>query len=653
MTHPLSATRDPVLPAASPWRKAWRYVVRPEPDRVLLEQLRLVHGNAALSFGATFPAAAMIVWLFYSAGQSNPLIAWLAAVGAGCAITIWLAYWFLRSHQTQADAARAYTLTLAVYPLYGSLWGFLSWLTLDQASTVNAIFLVCATAGVLTGGMTFMAPLLPVYAGFALLLVLPLSAKLFVQAEPGFLMLGGGAMLMLATVIGQAARSSRSIRSMIELRFAHEALLAQLRGESERANQARASAEAARHEAEAARQESESARHEAESARHESETARHDAETARHAAEAADLAKSKFLAAASHDLRQPIHAQGLFLDVLANTPLSVQQVEILASARVASRASAEMLNTLLDFSRIEAGVVQPHRQPFAMQTLLHRIENDLAPLADAKSLAYRSRETEAVVDSDAALVEMILRNLMSNAIRYTDRGGVLIACRRRGDRLLVEVRDTGIGIAPEHHEEVFREFHQLGNPERDRRKGLGLGLAIAKGLAEACGHALTLKSQPGRGSTFRLSLPLTQTAPVPDALASGPSAASANVLRGLRVLVLDDDEAICAGMAHLLRKWGCECDTAETIDAALASARATPPAVFITDYRLREQQTGTAAIEALRLLLGADLPALLITGDTAADRLREASKSGVTLLHKPVSPEQLLQALVLLVRAEI
>lgn len=586
------------------------------PDRILVEQLRLVHTNAAVSFGATFIAAVMTALFLHASGRTNLLMVWLTAVGVWCGAAVWLAWWVLHLRYPLAAASRANWLTFALYVSYGGLWGVLSWLPLDHTTPAHTIWLGCVVAGVLAGGMTFMAPLLPTYAGFALLLMIPLAANFLMRGTPGYLVLSGGSVLMLLALLGQAMRTSQSLRSMIELRFAHEALLEKLRTET-------ASAESARHEADMARQE---------------------AESARVAAEEANLAKSKFLAAASHDLRQPIHAQGLFLAVLAGTPLTVFQVEVLASARVASRASAEMLNTLLDFSRIEAGVVKPYRQPFAMQTLLHKIENDLAPLADAKSLAYRSPETAAVVDGDAALIEMILRNLISNAIRYTERGGVLIACRRRGGMLVVEVRDTGIGIAPEHQQEVFREFHQLGNPERDQLKGLGLGLAIAQGLANVCGHLLTLTSWVGRGSIFRLNVPLASLASMQD-VQSPAQTYDAPDLKGMRVLVLDDDEAVREGMARLLRSWGCVCDVVETIGAAEALAQRHRPAVFITDYRLREEQTGTAAITLLRATLGAELPVLMITGDTEPARLREAVACGVPLLHKPVLPEQLFQAL--------
>ena len=623
MPQALTPTREAVPGAGSRWRAAFGKIAWRAPNPVLVEQLRLVHANATVSFGATFIAAVLTAWLLMrSAERPALLMAWLVAVGLWCGAAVWLSTWVLHARQPHALASRANALTFALYTSYGALWGTLSWLPLDWGLPLHTIWLACVVTGVLTGGMTFMAPLLPTYVGFALLLVMPLSVNFAVREIPGLLVLSAGAILILLTVLGQALRTSQSLRNMIELRFANEALLEELRVESARYQQAQASAEAARHEA----------------------------ERAQLAAVAANLAKSKFLAAASHDLRQPIHAQGLFLEVLAGTPLTVFQVEVLASARVASRASAEMLNTLLDFSRIEAGVVKPYRQPFAMQTVLHKIENDLAPLADAKSLAYRSPETAAVVDGDAALIAMILRNLISNAIRYTEHGGVLIACRRRSGMLVVEVRDTGIGIAPEHQEEVFREFHQLGNPERDQRKGLGLGLAIAQGLANVCGHPLSLSSRLGRGSVFRLTLPLTSVAAVQE-VQMPASEHGAPELQGVRVLVLDDDEAVRAGMAQLLRSWGCVCEAAETIGAAEALARQHRPSVFITDYRLREEQTGTAAIAVLRALLGPELPALMITGDTEPTRLREAIASGVPLLHKPVLPEQLLQALLKLAPA--
>jgi len=225
-------------------------------------------------------------------------------------------------------------------------------------------------------------------------------------------------------------------------------------------------------------------------------------------AENSNSAKSKFLAAISHDVRQPLHAQALFLDVLARTELSTHQRDLLDSANAAAKSCGEMLNTLLDFSRVEAGIMTPRQQSFRLQPLLNKIEREFGPQSDAKGIVYRSRETDLLAQSDPMLVELILRNLVSNAIRYTERGGLLVTCRKRGAEVLLEVWDTGIGISTAHQQAVFREFFQLNNPERDRQRGLGLGLAIVDSLARSLNHRLSLASTPGRGSVFRLSMPI-------------------------------------------------------------------------------------------------------------------------------------------------
>ena len=368
---------------------------------------------------------------------------------------------------------------------------------------------------------------------------------------------------------------------------------------------------------------------------------------AKHQAEEANLAKSKFLAAASHDLRQPIHAQGLFLNVLSRTELTAYQSEVLTNAMTASKASSSMLNALLDFARIEAEVIEPRLQPFHLQPLLNKLELEFEMQADTKGIAYRSRETDLVVQSDPILVELILRNLISNAIRYTDNGGLLVVCRKRGDQAVLEVWDTGLGIAHENQQEIFREFHQFGNPERDQRKGLGLGLAIANGLARTLGQCLTLCSVLHRGSLFRLTLPISSAVLPTTQL---PLEFSNVRLLNLRVLVIDDDELVRAGMLYLLRGWGCVCCVAESIEAALEQASLYTPDLVISDYRLREQCSGIEAIAALRALLGDDLPALLITGDTAPDLLQEALASGIPLLHKPVSAGELSQSLLMVLK---
>jgi len=569
-------------------------------QQMLVEQLRLQLGNVGSSVIPTLLVAPLVVWVLAGGANLWPLVAWCTAVIVFKLFLAWDSKRLLAADIGPADAPRLLRHKVLLNLIDGALWGALAWVGMDHAGVAGSVLVVAVLVGVCGSSMTSLAPLLPVFVVFALAELVVMASKLLSMDDMAYTALAGTAVLYVAALIGQARNGARTTRRTIALRYENLELIERLRVESGHAQQAH------------------------------------------HDAQEANLAKSKFLAAASHDLRQPIHAQGLFLEVLARGNLSGGQREALDNARTTWQASAEMLDTLLDFSRLEAGVVQPQVQTFALQPLLNRIENELAPQADAKGIVYRSRETRAVVRSDPALVALILRNLVSNAIRYTERGGVLVACRQRGQRLLLEVWDSGVGIAADQHQAVFREFHQLGNAERDRRKGLGLGLAIAQGLARALGQELTLASRPGRGSVFRFALPLARTTAVapPVEPVAGPLQAF-----DIHVLVIDDDEAVRAGMQQLLAIWGCSCDVADSIEEAQAHARLRRPELAIVDYRLRESRTGAGAVAALREEFGAQLPVLLITGDTAPERLREALATGVPLLHKPVLPSDLHRAM--------
>ena len=359
-------------------------------------------------------------------------------------------------------------------------------------------------------------------------------------------------------------------------------------------------------------------------------------------AEAALSAKSTFLAAASHDLRQPMHALGLFLYSLQRTELNGKQRELAANIESSSNAAREMLDTLLDFSKLEAGAVVAKPVSFPLQPMLRKLENEFAPLADARNLVYRWRDTTAFAHADPALVELILRNFISNAIRYTERGGLFIACRRRGEGLVLEVWDTGIGIPASQHRDIFREFYQLANPERNRNKGLGLGLAIVEGLARTMALQVDLASTPGRGSVFRLALPAGTAQPDANLPAPAPDA---SLLNGRKVLLVEDDQAARLAMANLLREWGCDCQAFESIEEAFDALSGFIPDLVITDFRLREKRTGQDVLDGVTKRLGRRVPAIIVTGDTAPQRLRETLASGATLLHKPVAPSALYAAM--------
>ncbi len=361
------------------------------------------------------------------------------------------------------------------------------------------------------------------------------------------------------------------------------------------------------------------------------------------AAERANAAKSRFLAAASHDLRQPIHALGLFTDHLRET-LRDQPKALQIADRIESSVEAMegLFDALLDISRLDAGVIEKNVCHFPVQRLLARIEATFAPLAIERGLRFSVVRSRAVVRSDPVLLERIVGNLVANAIKYTAQGGVVVGCRRRAAGVSIQVWDSGPGISEDHHNEVFQEFFQLENPERDRTRGLGLGLAIVARVARLLNHhPVLLRSVVGKGSMFAINVPLGDARLVAEDRAGAPLLTDR--FPGTWVAVVDDETAILQGMHDLLSGWGCNVVAAAagaTLLAALRERKVVPE-IVISDYRLRDNENGIEVIRHAQREFGMGIPGILITGDSAPDRVREAAASGFELLHKPVAPARL------------
>lgn len=369
-------------------------------------------------------------------------------------------------------------------------------------------------------------------------------------------------------------------------------------------------------------------------------------------AEQANVAKSRFLAAASHDLRQPLHALGLFVTALNERGRHPGLRGIVENINRCVAALGSLFDTLLDVSRLDAGVVEPKRVHFALRSLLERLALEYEPQGRVKGLIFGIAGGEQVVYSDLALTERILRNLLGNAVRYTSQGGVWIEAHAAGDQVEIAVRDTGPGIPPDKREEVFHEFVQLGNPERDRANGLGLGLAIVRRLVALLDGTVTVEAAAGGGSVFRVRLPRGEPSAVATMMEEVLTL-PAKPFVGRVIVVIDDERAVREAMQVLLDGWGCDTVVAEDAAGAAQALRAADlvPDVVIADYRLRDSATGVQAIEQLQAEFGATLPGFIITGDTAPERLQEARASGYLLLHKPVQPGKLRAALTNLRRA--
>ena len=510
-------------------------------------------------------------------------------------------------------------IMIAGFAVLGLMWGALVVMAALTGGDLPLLALVATVvASISAAVLGVCGSCWPAYVGFLLAAGGAVNAGFLLYDHSLAKMLAVFAALYVVSMLTFARSLERSALRLIELRFENRDLVAALQTQTEQA------------------------------------------ETARELAEASNIDKSRFLAAASHDLRQPVHAIGLFLEALSNTDLNEKQRTIQRKAQSACDASGDMLGTLLDFSRIEAGVVKCEPRAFALQPVLAELAREYEPQAEAKRLHFRLRETPLWVHADPSLVSLVVRNLISNSVRYTTTGGILIGCRMRGGTVRIEVWDSGIGIDAKQHDHIFKEFVQIANAERNRAQGLGLGLAIVQKIVGVMGAAITLRSKPGSGSVFALALPLAGAAPFNaalDATQAGFTGANhergTSSLSGLAVLVVEDEQELRDAMQQLLLSWGCRCKTAADLPTALTLINAWTPDVVITDYRLRDSVTGRDVVQRIRARVRPDLPCIIVTGDTAPDRLVEATESGATLLYKPLPAAQLYGALAACRKAQI
>jgi len=357
-------------------------------------------------------------------------------------------------------------------------------------------------------------------------------------------------------------------------------------------------------------------------------------------AEKAVLAKNQFLAAASHDLRQPLHAQGLFITALEYSQLSPEANVLAEKIKLSSNSLNSLLNGLLDISSLDSNSTEYNPSDVELSSVLKQIHQQYFDYAaENESELELLIHDDLVVTSDETLLSRLIRNLVDNAVKFTHNGKITITTKVHDSNVLLSIADTGKGIPLEQQENIFTEFTQLDNPERDRQKGLGLGLAIVQRISFLMGIPLRLESSVGKGSTFTLSIPLSQNNMQYENIKSEGDETEKDSLKGHVIVVIDDESVILDGMRMIIERWQATVITAENTKQAIDQLdhQGLQPNLIISDLRLRDGKNGIQAIEKLRTEFNSSIKAILITGDTAQERIDMAAAAGLTLLHKPVN----------------
>lgn len=359
-------------------------------------------------------------------------------------------------------------------------------------------------------------------------------------------------------------------------------------------------------------------------------------------AERANLSKTRFLAAASHDLLQPLNAARLSISVLSELQASEDTRALAGQIEQSLQTIEDLIKTLLDISKLDAGVVKAEVREFPLDDVLSVVEASFAPQAAAKGIKLKVRRCGLLVRSDPILLLRVLQNLVSNAVRYTESGGVLVGVRQRGERCLIDIVDTGSGISESERETIFEEFYRGAAAAGGTHTGLGLGLAIVQRTVLTLGHLLIVKSELGRGSTFRLALHHSGAAPSESGKAAGRPPAI-HEMTGAVVLLIENDQDVREATARLLERWSCRVLPAQGLNdiAPLLAQLKEPPDLVLADYHLDQDQTGLAALEEARRRAGTVIPAVILTADRSTSVGGEVLAAGCELMHKPIKPAEL------------
>ncbi len=590
--------------------------------RVLAARIRTLYGAGRGRFGSGIPASALIAFVMsQDAGawrlRLSPAAAcwWLALLCIqvlGIATCRWVEG-RQRDDAWMIHASRYYVWLAAASAV---VWGLASWVFLPAPSARQENLLLVGMGLVLMVGTGGAAVYRPVMLCTAVIVVALFAAGLARLGDPTHEVFALGYLAFLGGLLSYAFNQESAVTRAIELSFRNEELLAERTEQEQRARRAQAEAEAAKEQA-----------------------------------VRSERAKTAFVAAASHDLRQPMHALVQYVEHMKRAATDAALAPTIARIEESVSAMTELLNAVLDFSKISMGALKPSFGRVDVDRVMARIDVQMRPFAQSKGLRLDVQAAPLAVRTDEVLLERILRNLAVNAIKYCESGGVRLRVRARGGVARVLVCDSGIGIAAHELPRIFDEYYQVDNAARDRRRGLGLGLTIVRDLSAMLGLRVRVRSAVGRGSTFAIEIPLEASAARPRPATTAPR--SADFVRGACVLLVDDDPLARDGVATTLGDFGCRVMAAGSLQEATAALvdGEFPPQVIVADYRLGGGVDGLQAIatlvEAHRGLQGprADLPAVLVSGDTAPEVLERVARQGLSMLHKPVNVAQLHETL--------
>jgi len=585
----------------------FRFAIDDDNLPVRREQLR---ARIALYPHMILPSLLMawlMVWLMWGRVPHGLLLGWLAAINLVHAVELgqWVQW---RRKCDTADECRRWNRRFYWHGgSAGAAWGAAWLIMFAPGDLAYQALLIAVAMGFVSSAITMSPMHLPVVLIYTFAHLLPLMLQLAWQNDKPHWFLALMLLVYLIVMLEAARKLAFNFERLLRHHFEKAALLVALRGREE-------------------------------------ETAE-----ALELAEQASREKSRFLATASHDLRQPLQALRLFVDALQDAARAPEIERLGQQIGKSVDALDAMFNDLLDISRLDAGIIEPRCQHFHLDELFDRLYVDFTALAQSKGLLLTlptSEECAVAVYSDPFLLERMLRNLLSNAIRYTNQGEVVIRCRCAAKHVVLAVSDTGIGIRPEAAAHIFDEYYQVDNPHRDRHKGMGLGLSIVRRIEQLLGYRIEVVSVPDEGSTFRFAVPRGDPA---QRVRPFVVTQTRQDVGGKIIALVEDDADIRESMLDLMRSWGCSVYAAEDVATVLreldrAAAR---PDLLVSDYRLPKNQTALDVARQIRQRWG-EVPMLVLTGDTGSDALQAIRASGAVLLHKPTVPARLRAAMHLL-----